>query len=431
MEKIELKYIISLSSDLSSIDNLINVLQSRSSLYINFKGDNKKTNKTKAKIILNEYKIENELFIQKINVNSKSSKQYFILKSSFDEIEKAEKLNREIKITIANFNDANIDLLNDGISKYYSTKAYERLHDIENMIRAFITEMMLFYGNPDWVKKDAKEILNLKDTDISKGNKILYSRNFDQLREFLFTDYSDNTYKEIIDKVLNFDKNLKVSNLISSLSPELPQTNWDKILKSKAREENISGEQYNKLLERIYSMRNKIAHCNEFIKKDYEDFNKYCDEIIRLTKIITDIIENNSERDILDDKNIEGDISAIFSPLNIFDTIVVPAKEDGFKSVFLEEDMWYSVSIYDGRIDYIKYIAVYRISPIKKITHYALVDRIEDSPYDAKKKIIYFNGKANKLTKPIILGKDKNAFQRSRYTTYSKLMDAKTTDDLF
>ena len=235
MEKIELKYIISLSSDLSSIDNLINVLQSRSSLYINFKGDNKKTNKTKAKIILNEYKIENELFIQKINVNSKSSKQYFILKSSFDEIEKAEKLNREIKITIANFNDANIDLLNDGISKYYSTKAYERLHDIENMIRAFITEMMLFYGNPDWVKKDAKEILNLKDTDISKGNKILYSRNFDQLREFLFTDYSDNTYKEIIDKVLNFDKNLKVSNLISSLSPELPQTNWDKILKSKAR----------------------------------------------------------------------------------------------------------------------------------------------------------------------------------------------------
>lgn len=50
MEKIELKYIISLSSDLSSIDNLINVLQSRSSLYINFKGNNKKRIKPKLRL---------------------------------------------------------------------------------------------------------------------------------------------------------------------------------------------------------------------------------------------------------------------------------------------------------------------------------------------------------------------------------------------
>lgn len=431
MEKIELKYIISLSSELDSISNLINVLQSRSSFYIKYKENANKYNTIAAKLIFDKQNIENEFTIQKISIKSKTNKQYFILKFSFNDIEKAEKFNRELNLTIRSFNDFNIELLNDGISKYYSTLAYEKLHDVENMIRSFITEMMIFYGNPDWVRKDAREILNLRDKDVQKGNKILYSRNFDQLREFLFTDYSDNSYKDIFEEVLNFDKDKSVSDLISSIEPSIPQTNWDKILKSKTKEKNISGEKYNNLLESIYGMRNKIAHCNEFRKPNYDKFNKDCDEIIRLTKLIMDIIENNNETDILGDKNIEEDISAIFSPLNIFDTIVVPAKEDGFQKVFLDEDMWYSVAIYEGRLDYIKYIAAYITSPIKKITHYAIVDRIENSPYDDKKKIIYFNGSAEKLDKPIILGEDKTAFQRSRYTMYEKLISANNTDDLF
>lgn len=183
-------------------------------------------------------------------------------------------------------------------------------------------------------KKDAKEILNLLEKDVSKGNKILYSRNFDQLREFLFTDYSDNSYKEIVEDVINYEKNEKVSNLIKFISPKIPQTNWNKLLKSKAKEKNISGDHYNKLLENIYGMRNKIAHCNEFRKSDYDKFNEDCDELIRLTKIIINIVEYNNDVDILEDTNINNDISAIFSPLDTFNTIIVPAKEDGFKKFF-------------------------------------------------------------------------------------------------
>ena len=431
MENIFLKYIISMDSQLDSVDNLINVLQSMSSLEIKTLKDYETKNQINSELILKKYNSKHNFVIQKVNIKSKNKKQYFILKFNLSDICLAEKLNRELNIIISNFNGANIDLLNDGISKYYSIKAYEKLHSIENMIRSFITEMMLFYGEPDWVKKDAKEILNLLEKDVSKGNKILYSRNFDQLREFLFTDYSDNSYKEIVEDVINYEKNEKVSNLIKFISPKIPQTNWNKLLKSKAKEKNISGDHYNKLLENIYGMRNKIAHCNEFRKSDYDKFNEDCDELIRLTKIIINIVEYNNDVDILEDTNINNDISAIFSPLDTFNTIIVPAKEDGFKKVFLGEDMWYSIAIYNGRIDYIKYIAAYRTYPIKKITHYAVVDRVESSPYDEKKKIIYFKNKSHKLKNPIVLGKDKNAFQRSRYTTFDKLMNAKTTDDLF
>ena len=55
------------------------------------------------------------------------------------------------------------------------------------------------------------------------------------------------------------------------------------------------------------------------------------------------------------------------------DTIIVPAKKDGFEETFLSEDCWYAIRISGGMLDQIKYIAAYRTQPVSAITHYAPV----------------------------------------------------------
>ncbi len=423
MDNIKLKYIIIVDEWLDNEFKLINLLKSRSTLEI----------KNGNVFLCDDSSIYSKNFkISKINIKSNSSKQYFIVSLSFDNIDLAERLNREFKKVIGHIDDVQIELLNDGISKYYSVKSYDVLHDVENALRAFITELMVFYGNPNWVKKEAKEILKIKEEDISnKGIKIFYSRNFDQLREFLFTDYSDVTYKQIIEEILYESDINKKKDLVDQLSDKIPRTNWEKLVKSDASKNEISSEQFKKLLENIYDKRNKIAHCNDFNKADFEKFNKDCESMLRQTRTLTEIIESKRSNEILLDHDITEDISAIFSPDESFDTIIVPTSEDGFNEVFLDESRWYSISIYKDRIKYIKYIAAYIKSPAKKISHYAEVDSIQTSPYDEKKKMIIFKNPAIKLNNSIDLGTDKAAFQRSRYTTFDKLKNAKTSDDLF
>ena len=61
------------------------------------------------------------------------------------------------------------------------------------------------------------------------------------------------------------------------------------------------------------------------------------------------------------------------------DTIIVPARQEGFETVFLNESCWYAIRISGGRLSRIKYIAAYQTSPVSAITHYAPVEHIE--PY--------------------------------------------------
>lgn len=111
------------------------------------------------------------------------------------------------------------------------------------------------------------------------------------------------------------------------------------------------------------------------------------------------------------------------------DTIIVPAKKAGFEKVFLGEDCWYAIRISGGMLDKIKYIAAYQSKPVKAITHYAPVDRIE--PYgDGSKYRVIFSEKAKAIT-PIPIGNaPRGSMQGPRYTTLAQLMAAKKLTDL-
>lgn len=106
------------------------------------------------------------------------------------------------------------------------------------------------------------------------------------------------------------------------------------------------------------------------------------------------------------------------------DTIIVPAKEDGFKRVFLGKDQWWAIVIGPAMKERLKYIAGYQVAPISAVTHMANIQAIR--PYkDTGKYIVHFQGRAKKLRNPIRLKDGKNAPQSPIYVKKEKLLKAK------
>jgi hypothetical protein len=113
------------------------------------------------------------------------------------------------------------------------------------------------------------------------------------------------------------------------------------------------------------------------------------------------------------------------------DTVVVPAREDGFKEVFLGENRWYAVRIHGSMRPQIKYIAAYQVAPHSAITHFAQVKSIE--PWrDSGKFVINFVEPAKEIRPIPMLQKGKiKSFQNLRYTTKERLAKASSLDELW
>ena len=112
------------------------------------------------------------------------------------------------------------------------------------------------------------------------------------------------------------------------------------------------------------------------------------------------------------------------------DTVIVPAKDDGFQRVFLGEDQWYAIRISGGMLKKIKYIAAYQTRPVSAITHWAEVDHIVPHGDTGKYRLV-FKGPAVKFDQPIpFADAPSGAMQGPRYTSYQKLKAAKSVVDV-
>lgn len=109
------------------------------------------------------------------------------------------------------------------------------------------------------------------------------------------------------------------------------------------------------------------------------------------------------------------------------DTVIVPAREDGFQEEFLGHHQWYAIRIGAAMKDRLKYIAAYRVAPISAVTHIAEIQEIK--PYkDTGKYLVSFKGPAEEISR-ISLADSKKTPQGPVYVQREKLINAKTLED--
>jgi hypothetical protein len=113
------------------------------------------------------------------------------------------------------------------------------------------------------------------------------------------------------------------------------------------------------------------------------------------------------------------------------DTIVVSAREEGFKETFLGENRWYAIRIHSSMLSKVRYLATYQVAPVSAITHIAEVSKIE--PWkDTGKYVLEFKEKPKEITPiPFVQGGRVMAPQSPRYTSSDRLKKAKTLDEVF
>lgn len=142
-------------------------------------------------------------------------------------------------------------------------------------------------------------------------------------------------------------------------------------------------------------------------------------------------------------KNTKGELLYEFEPflnevmedtekvsVSEIDTIVVPAREDGFNETFLGEDCWHAIPLNSSMIPKIKYVAAYQVAPVSAITHIAEVKSIEQWK-DTNKYVLFFTESAEQIQK-VPLGKSKGkAPQGPRYSSRAKILSAGTLDEVF
>lgn len=154
------------------------------------------------------------------------------------------------------------------------------------------------------------------------------------------------------------------------------------------------------------------------------DTREFLNEILSILPLVEVKVFEKADK-VSTDSTLKTDTSKKV----IKDTIIVPAQKEGFEAVFIGEDCWYAIRISAGKINDIKYIAAYQTSPISAVTYYAEVDSIQ--PYgDGSKYQVNFKGKAIKLDQAITLDSPKYSPQAPVYTSYEKLIKAKTMKEL-
>lgn len=110
------------------------------------------------------------------------------------------------------------------------------------------------------------------------------------------------------------------------------------------------------------------------------------------------------------------------------DTIIVPAREEGFRQTFLGKNQWHAIRISPAMKDRIKYIAAYQIRPVSAVTHIAEVKDIR--PYgDTGKYVVIFAGPAEELRRPIPIGNPNHSPQGPVYAEKEVLLASANLED--
>lgn len=235
---------------------------------------------------------------------------------------------------------------------------------------------------------------------------------------------------QILEFSLSFESSkVKVKNIIKEMLQKRKE-DWDKC-ENFAKKNGFENVDY--LLESIIHRKDSfnalliIDELSEELETVLISRFKFPVEIITLKRY-----KSQNEKILYEFEPFLNDVIEDTEKIDIseIDTIVVPAREDGFNEEFLENHQWYAIRLNSSMIPKIKYIAAYQVAPISGITYIAEIKSIEQWK-DSNKYIVYFSDAPEKIKK-VGLGNSKGkAPQSPRYSSKEKILNAKTLDNVF
>ncbi|MBF0779095.1 hypothetical protein [Streptococcus cuniculi] len=335
---------------------------------------------------------------------------------------------------------------------------------VENKTRALISEVMYLKSNDQSWEKFLTKTLIIRDNNKKKDKtyKPLDGKYFSDLTTMLFTFYEEKNSGEDSTQDV-FIKNIKYLNnlipkdraevsdeefrqlqlAISEIQKSAPRSVWDRYIANSLKESDKLSNSLQTVLKQLEKPRNDIAHNTIFRKEEYNSLKKDVDKVVSQISKALDSFENESIAMYTPEENVqilnifsgneseeETQILDVFSDnepeetvvLNDSDdiTLIVPAQEDGFQQVFLQDHEWYDIRIGRSRRKKIRYIAGYEVAPRSGIQFIAKVDKIVPSDNYLGYWKVVFDGEPEKYDRLIPLG---NTYppQNIRYTTKEKL----------
>lgn len=320
----------------------------------------------------------------------------------------------------------------DGKGKTYSQYTYTQESEFEKMIVANIDSI---FGK-DGIYFDIKKLIGKpkKGATIPDGYYLDLTFHTDPRLYLVEVELnSHDVYGHIGEQILRFgissetDKYKLKNVLLSAINDDAEKSDQLKKYFANSKYNNV-----NELLDKVI-FDNKPSAIIIIDEATEELFN-----VMRQLTMTTEVIE--AQTYICKDEKLhrftpfkDEILSDVISSEDAdeLDTIVVPAREDGFNEEFLQNNRWFAIRISSAMLDKIKYIAAYQVAPVSGITNIAEVDRIEKYK-DSNKYIVYFKDGSLRKTNKIGLGKKKGqAPQAPRYTSYKTISSAKTLDDLW
>lgn len=343
---------------------------------------------------------------------TKDLKQFFVLVLHLEDendISQLELVDKEINNFVESYNDLRMLILEDVLSQYYSKKAYELIHIIENKTRALIAEVMFLKSNSLSWENSLTKSLGIRDT--GKSDQPLSGKYFSDLTTLLFTTYEEkipdgfDSQEIFVDSIANLSNLIKnrsrcdsdfieknfneLENYINQIQQYAPRSVWDRYIASSLKNSKKLSNSLNTILKGLESPRNSIAHNKTFRKENYEKLKADSDKIIVLIQDAISLFESEpitsyseeEEKDInvlfdtipeesskKNDTNVGGDL-----------TIIVPTSQEGFEETFLGEKQWYDIRISENNRDKIRFIAAYETAPVSGIQYFAEVEEIVQS----------------------------------------------------
>lgn len=262
---------------------------------------------TNSKISVNNFEFSYRIETGKINADKEPT--YFVLHFECEEEKHIPEFVKSIRVirSVLSIINPTIYKLWDDISQYYSEKAYAKIYRVENLMRKLLTKFMYINLGINWTSdRMPEEVI----TSIKSGNQdpnFLHNVDFIQLSNFLFSEKYPN-HKESLIKKLSKANNIGELDL-SEIKSLLPESNWSRYFEELV---DCEREFLSKKWERLYNLRNSIAHSRFITIGELSEIEDLVDEI---TPILEEAIDKLT-RIVVPDDEIENIVENVASERN-------------------------------------------------------------------------------------------------------------------